>query len=188
MLINSFQITHILPCLADPEKIRTIEQLSDDIRGVLPYLNATLRGTIYNHAAGILTFKKDGAMITLYPTTVTLAKVDDEAHARNLMEWLKELVNETFEDRKNIQPNYEKGTTLRALDIFKLIPGTNCGRCGEPSCLAFAVKIAAQELEITKCTPLFSSEYEEKSKVLLEILHAAGYNVPSVFSGSERGE
>ena len=28
MLLSSFQITHILPCLADPEKIRTIAQLS----------------------------------------------------------------------------------------------------------------------------------------------------------------
>jgi ArsR family metal-binding transcriptional regulator len=188
MLLKSFEITHILPCLADPEKIRTIAQLSDDVREALPYLNATLKGTIYNHRAGILTFKRDGVMVTLYPTTVTLAKVDDETRAKDLMEWLTRLVNETFENRKNIQPDYERGTTLRALDVFKLIPGTNCKRCGEPSCLAFAVKLAAQEMEITKCTPLFSAEYKEKHKVLLELLHAAGYNVPSAFLGSERGE
>ena len=188
MLLNNFQITHILPCLADPEKIRTIAELSDDISEVLPYLNATLKGTIYNHRAGIPTFKKDGVMITIYPTTVTLAKVDDEANAKHLMEWLKELVNGTFENRKNLQSNYERGTTLRALDIFKLIPGTNCQRCGEPSCLAFAVKLVGQEMEIMKCAPLFSEEYQEKRKVLLEILHAAGYNVPRVFSDSERGE
>jgi len=188
MLLKSFEITHILPCLADPEKIRTIAQLSDDVREALPYLNATLKGTIYNHRAGILTFKRDGVMVTLYPTTVTLAKVDDETRAKDLMEWLTRLVNETFENRKNIQPDYERGTTLRALDIFKLIPGTSCKKCGEPSCLAFAVKLTAREMEITKCTPLFSAEYKEKHKVLLELLHAAGYNVPSAFLGSERGE
>jgi ArsR family metal-binding transcriptional regulator len=187
MLLNSFQITHILPCLADPEKIRAIAQLSDDIREALPYLNATLKGTIYNHRAGILTFKKDGVMINLYPTTVTLAKVDDEVHTRHLMEWLKELINDTYENRKNIQPNYERGTTLRALDIFKLIPGTNCTRCGEPSCLAFAVKLVGQEREVVKCIPLFSAEYEDKRKVLLELLHAAGYSVPDLFLEGERG-
>jgi ArsR family metal-binding transcriptional regulator len=188
MLLYSFQITHILPCLADPDKIRTIAELSDDISEVLPYLNATVKGTIYNHRAGILTFKKDGAMITLYPTTVTLAKVADEAHACGLMEWLKGLMNETYENRRNIQPNYERGVTLRALDIFKLIPGTNCKSCGEPSCLGFTVKLVGQEMEIMKCAPLFSVEYEEKRKVLLELLHAAGYNVPSSLLGSERGE
>lgn len=86
MLLKGLQITHVLPCLADPEKIRTIVQLSDNIHEVLPYLNATLKGAIYNHAAGILTFKKDGAMITLYPKTVTLAKIDDEAHSRDIRE------------------------------------------------------------------------------------------------------
>jgi ArsR family metal-binding transcriptional regulator len=183
MLLYSFQITHILPCLADPEKIRTIAELSDDIHEVLPYLNATLKGTIYNHRAGILTFKKDGVMISLYPTAVTLAKVDDEARARDMMGWLKGLINETYENRGNIQPNYERGVTLRALDIFKFIPGTNCKRCGEPSCLAFAVKLVGRETEIMKCAPLFSADYEEKCKVLLELLHAAGYNVPVRFFG-----
>jgi ArsR family metal-binding transcriptional regulator len=186
MLLNGFEITHILPCIADLEKIRTIAQLSDDIREALPYLNATLKGTIYNHAAGILTFKKDGAMITLYPKTVTLAKVDDEHRAKRMMEWLKALINETFENRRNIQPNYERGTTLRALDIFKLLPGTNCKGCGEPSCLAFAVKLAGREIEIVKCAPLFSGEYEEKQKVLIELLNAVGYEVPGASLGSER--
>ncbi|NIS62400.1 MAG: Fe-S cluster protein [Proteobacteria bacterium] len=187
MLVSSFHITHVLPCLADPEKIRTIAQLSDDIHEVLPYLNATLKGTTYNHAAGILTFKKDGAMITLYPITVTLAKVDDENHAKRMMEWLKAVINETFENRKNIQPDYERGTTLRALDIFKLIPGTNCKGCGEPSCLAFAVKLAGREIEVARCVPLFSAEYQDKRKVLLELLYAAGYSVPSVSLDPERG-
>jgi len=188
MLLSSFEITHILPCLADPEKIRTIAQLSDDVREVLPHLNAALKGTIYNHRAGILTFKKDGVMITLYPTTVTLAKADDEAHAKDMMESLKRLIHQTYENRRNIQPNYERGIILRALDIFKLIPGTNCKRCGEPSCLAFAVKLVGQETEIIKCAPLFTVEYQEKRRVLLELLYAAGYKGPSVFLDSETSE
>ncbi len=81
----------------------------------------------------------------------------------------------------------ERGTTLRALDIFKLIPGTNCKRCGEPSCLAFAVKLLGQDREIMRCGPLFSGEYQNKRKVLLELLHAAGYSVPHVFLESEKG-
>lgn len=188
MLLNGFEITNILPCIADPEKIRVIAQLSDDIHETLPYLNATLQGTIYNHAAGILTFKKEGVMVTLYPTTVTMAKVDDEAHAKDLMEWLKELVNGTFENRENIQPDYERGTTLGALDIFKLLPGTNCKNCGEPSCLAFAVRIAGREIEVVKCHPLFSGEYQEKNKVLLELLHAVGFKVPGASLGEVRGK
>ena len=31
---------------------------------------------------------------------------------------------------------------LKALDIFKLLPKTNCKKCGCPTCLAFAMKLA----------------------------------------------
>jgi 4Fe-4S ferredoxin len=61
------------------------------------------------------------------------------------------------------------------LDIFKLLPGTSCKKCGEMTCLAFAVKLVGRDIEITKCNPLFSEEYQEKRKVLRELLSAAGF-------------
>ena len=70
---------------------------------------------------------------------------------------------------------------LKALDIFKLLPGTSGKKCGEPTCLAFAVKLVGRDIEIIKCDPLFSEKYHEKRNVLLELLHAAGFEVPSEF-------
>jgi acetyl-CoA decarbonylase/synthase complex subunit gamma len=40
---------------------------------------------------------------------------------------------------------------LTGLDIFKLLPKTNCGDCGVPTCLAFAMKLAAGQAEIAAC-------------------------------------
>jgi DNA phosphorothioation-dependent restriction protein DptG len=177
MLLHSYQITRILPCLADPEKIRVIAEISDEIHEVFPYLNATLKGCIYNHPALTLTIKKDGKLFTLHAHHITLAKIEDEKEAEEILKWLKDLINKTYEKRDQIEPNYSKGEELRALDIFKLLPGTSCKRCGELTCLAFAVKLVGQEIEVGNCTPLFSEEYQEKRKVLLELLHAAGYNV-----------
>jgi len=94
---------------------------------------------------------------------------------------LKDLINETYEKRDQVEPNYSMAAELKALDIFKLLPGTNCKRCGEPSCLAFAVKLVGRDIEITKCDPLFSEKYQEKRNVLLDLLHAAGFEVPSQF-------
>jgi ArsR family metal-binding transcriptional regulator len=177
MLLNSYKITRTLPCLADPEKIRVIAEISDEIHEVFPYLNATLKGCIYNHPALTLTIKKDGKLFTLHAHHITLAKIEDEREAEEILGWLRDLVNETYEKRDQIEPNYSKGEELRALDIYRLLPGTSCKRCGELTCLAFAVKLVGQEIEVAKCTPLFSEEYQEKRKVLLELLHAAGYNV-----------
>ena len=184
MLLHSYKITRTLPCLADPEKIRIIAELSNEIHEVFPYLNAILKGCIYNHPALTLTIKKDGKLFTLHFRHITLAKIEDENEAEEILKWLKDLINETYEKRDQIEPNYSKGAELRALDIYKLLPGTNCKKCGELTCLAFAVKFVGQEMGITKCTPLFLDEYQEKRKVLFELLHAAGYDVPSVSLGS----
>lgn len=40
---------------------------------------------------------------------------------------------------------------LSGLDIFKSLPKTNCGECGVPTCLAFAMKLAAGQAELTAC-------------------------------------
>lgn len=40
---------------------------------------------------------------------------------------------------------------LTAIDIYKLLPKTNCGECGVPTCLAFAMKLANKQAELSAC-------------------------------------
>lgn len=46
---------------------------------------------------------------------------------------------------------------LKGLDIFKLTPKTNCKECGNPTCMAFAMKVAQGSVSIDKC-PHMSEE------------------------------
>jgi acetyl-CoA decarbonylase/synthase complex subunit gamma len=46
---------------------------------------------------------------------------------------------------------------LTGIQIFKLLPKTNCGECGVPTCLAFAMSLAAGKAELTAC-PYVSEE------------------------------
>jgi len=50
---------------------------------------------------------------------------------------------------------------LTGIEIFKLLPKTNCKECGDPTCLAFAMKLAAGKAELTAC-PYVSDEAKEK--------------------------
>ncbi|MBL7070120.1 MAG: acetyl-CoA decarbonylase/synthase complex subunit gamma [Candidatus Omnitrophica bacterium] len=52
---------------------------------------------------------------------------------------------------------------LSGLDIYKLLPKTNCRKCGFATCLAFAMQIAKKSTTIDKC-PFMS----EESKSMLE--------------------
>jgi acetyl-CoA decarbonylase/synthase complex subunit gamma len=50
---------------------------------------------------------------------------------------------------------------LTGIQIFKLLPKTNCGECGVPTCLAFAMNLAAAKAELDSC-PYVSAEAREK--------------------------
>ncbi|PIU29224.1 MAG: acetyl-CoA decarbonylase/synthase complex subunit gamma [Candidatus Hydromicrobium americanum] len=49
---------------------------------------------------------------------------------------------------------------LSGLEIFKKLPKTNCKDCGFPTCLAFAMQLAAGKVELEKC-PHISEEVKE---------------------------
>ncbi len=40
---------------------------------------------------------------------------------------------------------------LSGIQIYKLLPQTNCKECGFPTCLAFAMKLAAKQVELSAC-------------------------------------
>ncbi|MCE7918114.1 MAG: acetyl-CoA decarbonylase/synthase complex subunit gamma [Anaerolineae bacterium] len=53
---------------------------------------------------------------------------------------------------------------LSGIQIYKMLPQTNCKECGFPTCLAFAMKLAAKQVELGAC-PYVS---EESKKQLAE--------------------
>jgi ArsR family metal-binding transcriptional regulator len=187
MLLQSYKITRTLPCIADPEKIRVIAEVSDEIHEIFPYLNAVIKGCIYNHPALTLTIRNEDKLITLHTKHITMTLIEDEKEAHEMLNWVKDLINQTYQNKDQIEPNYSDGGQLKPSDVQKLLPGTNCKECGFRSCLAFAFKLVDQKIEIVKCLPLFSDQFKEKRKVLLETLKNAGLEVPPEFLESERG-
>ena len=52
---------------------------------------------------------------------------------------------------------------LTGLDIYKLLPKTNCKKCGSPTCLAFAMKLAMKKASLDQCP-----DVSEEAKNALE--------------------
>ncbi len=71
---------------------------------------------------------------------------------------------------------------LTGIQIYKLLPKTNCKDCGFPTCLAFAMKLAAKQVELSAC-PHISEEAKAvlaesaSPPIRLVTLKADGYEV-----------
>jgi acetyl-CoA decarbonylase/synthase complex subunit gamma len=62
---------------------------------------------------------------------------------------------------------------LSPIDVYKLLPKTNCKECGQENCMAFATKIVNREVTIDECPPLLKKENEKAYKQLKEMLKPA---------------
>lgn len=144
MLIQSLKPEIVLPpCDHTREVVNVIGRFQEDISPVLPYLNATQAKALYHQAANILRFRFEGHQVTLQPHKMALGGYEDGDQAVAALFRLQQLINETWERRAEITSSTMERKRLQPLAVYKLLLGTNCQACGEPTCFVFANKLAA---------------------------------------------
>ncbi len=72
---------------------------------------------------------------------------------------------------------------LTGLQIYKLLPQTNCKECSFPTCLAFAMKLAQKGTELDKCPHV-----SEEAKAALDAASAPPIKLVSIGSGERAFE
>ncbi len=161
-------------CVADETKIRIVAHISGDLTEVFPYLNAEMQTACYNVHGPTFTFMDGYRMVSAYARRIAVAKADEIVDAWRVLEELRCRVNETWARRHQIEPSYERRQKPPALEIYKRLPGTNCGACGERACLAFAVKVHGGQLSPRLCAPVFDGERADLRDALTEICSGLG--------------
>jgi ArsR family metal-binding transcriptional regulator len=168
--LQSIMLIKSLPCLAEPGKIIIIGKPDRSLVDVIPYL-ATLPGIIaYNPDTCTLTFQRQPGFLTISPDKVYITQVRDPEEGLTLLNSLKEAVNATWDHRYHLKPAAKKKQAPRHLDIFALLPQTNCKQCGEATCLAFAVSIILQKRSLEECLPLHTDPAFNERKAALAAL------------------
>ncbi len=172
MLIDHYDLDVFTPPReAAAEKFTAIARLAVDISAVLPYLNATLPGATYQHAAQALLWRQGAHHLTLHAQQVAVGNIDDYDVAVAAIEDLIALINHTWERRAEISPNFDTRQRPPVLAIYKLLPRTNCQQCGEPTCYAFAIKLAAAQATLANCAPVFEPRHADHLSALHAIVH-----------------
>lgn len=56
------------------------------------------------------------------------------------------------------------------LEAYKYLPGTNCGVCGEQTCMAFAARLIDRSKKLSECTPILEEKFKKKHDQLDALL------------------
>jgi len=171
-LVRGFRLELSTPeCFPTTTLWRARVLLEDDISEVLPYLNARLDGGDYDHAAGVLLWDNEGKKCAFRPFEIAIAPVEDREEAREIAGKIVRIVNEVWGERHEIEPDFEgRKPPPNVLDIYRLLPGTNCRECGYPTCMAYAARLREGKAELAQCPHLWQHPYAENRGKLSDLL------------------
>ncbi|AEH60519.1 Fe-S cluster domain protein [Methanosalsum zhilinae DSM 4017] len=60
------------------------------------------------------------------------------------------------------------------MEIYNLLPKTNCKKCGKSTCMAFAVDLFSRKMSIDDCPPLLEDKFQDNYQKLSELIEPAG--------------
>ena len=168
MLLKGYRKEIFRPeCNPSFQSLHCIAHLEEDVRDVLPYLNAVLGGDAFYFDPPALTLRTQGKLITLHPQEIAINALKDEDEAEKILEWLKREINEAWDKRSEIEPSYESAPKPKILEILRLLPKTNCRECNEPTCMVFSTRVAEGVKGPEDC-PSLNSEGMEKLRGYLK--------------------
>ncbi len=156
--LDALTLTTTMPRLPQHGNSILIAQPSRNLDGLLPLVAAVAPNIIsFNPEAGTLMLRRQPGFITFYPDKVMITQVKDSDEGLQLLSAVRDLLNQCWDKRDTIQPVTAMRRAPRPLDVWTLLPQSNCKRCGEATCMAFAFGLLQQKRTVEEC-PVVASD------------------------------
>ena len=170
MFLDTITLVKTIPCLAEPDRIIVVGKPSQTLANVIPYLATLPDVIVYNPETCTLTFRRQHGFVTLSSDKVYITKVKDVKEGLELLKALIDAINATWAHRAELIAVTAARTAPRLLDIWTLLPQTNCQQCGEATCMAFAATLLQQKRLLTECLVLVSDPAFGERRATLEAM------------------
>lgn len=155
MLLSGYTKRIFRPeCNPSFQSVHCIATLNEDISAALPYLNAELGGTQYYKDPPTVMFHVYGKIIKVSGREIAVNALKDEAEADKIVAWLKNEINRVWENRDQITPCETSPEKPKLIEILKLLPKTNCKKCGLATCMVFSAQVMEGGRGATDCPEL----------------------------------
>lgn len=176
VIVKKIEIKEISPCTADPERIKFLAQADKPLEEVLPILYLAIPNAKYSEKLGALSYNYKQHMITMFANgRIGMTYVKDRSEAEQLVEETRKLINRAFihlKTRGKTSPEMiQAKKELTPVKIYELLPKTNCKKCGEQGCFAFAAKLLNREKNLQDCPPLDSMEYASNKRQIEKMMN-----------------
>lgn len=169
MLIDEYEVELSCPaCEPGAEIWAATVATAADLSELIPYVNALVERGEYTPSVPTLIWREGEHKLFVRAHQIGISNLRDRPAGESKVAELVRFLNETWERRDAISPDFAVRTRLKVLDVLKHLPRTNCGQCGVPSCMAFAVALSQGDRSLDECPPLLDAGAEGR-RMLAEL-------------------
>ena len=168
----------VSPSITDQGKLRITISVENDLGFVIPFAARLIRGASYRPDVPILAFEEDHRLIVISPHEIVISRADDLMDFWIMLRTTVDFICEAHRYRFTVQPETAPRLGIGATEIFRRLPGTDCGRCGSQSCMEFAGGLMIGKRVVADCEALFEESdprYLASINWLLHVLAIPGH-------------
>ena len=129
-------------------------ELDGDLAPLFPYINAVADHSQYYEKPVYIKFMFGKKLCAFYPDRGAFTPVRNMAEAMDFLPRLLGYLSDVARRVPDLIPNHKKYKPASAVDIYRLLPGTNCRECGYGTCMAFAAALSRRYTDLSLCPHL----------------------------------
>jgi CO dehydrogenase/acetyl-CoA synthase gamma subunit (corrinoid Fe-S protein) len=80
------------------------------------------------------------------------------------------MVNQIWQEREHIEPRCDRRPRPNLVQLFQLLPRSNCGQCGCATCLAFSAALLEGNKQLADCPALTPGAHSRNRSSLQKLL------------------
>lgn len=147
------------PCDVSSEVVNVKTFLDRDLSGLMPYIKGALENVKYFPHGPFIKFVFQGHPVTIDHDCIAIAGFPDDQSARACAESVVALLQDIETRKDSITPDTTPFHPPSAMELFKLLPKkSGCGKCGYPTCMAFAVALTKEETAPEMCPEITAGQ------------------------------
>ncbi|MEI8181433.1 MAG: (Fe-S)-binding protein [Desulfomonile sp.] len=183
-ILGGLRLDMVRVSISDPMRLRIELSSSKPFGYLIPIIARMIRGGAYRPEVPVLIFEEKHRLVALSSQTIVISRADDFLDFWLLLRCSVDLICSAWERRLSIEPDRQPRQGIGATEIFKRLPGTDCGKCGGTSCMEFAVSLLTRKSSIDQCVPLAEPQMARYRESLGWLMWTIGLNCQSESDGS----
>lgn len=158
-ILGTMRTMNVRRSLSDPQRLRVEVSPENSLEELIPIMARLIRGGAYQPEARILAFEEDHRLVAFSARTVVISRADDLLDVWIILRCAIDLIGAAWDNRNTLEPDRAPRYGIGAVEIFRRLPGSNCGSCEQGGCMEFATQVFTGRRRIEECLPLLDPEY-----------------------------